>query len=403
MHELRMTFLRRCDPAQLGLQLAALGLVRQLPALATLELEVWTFGDGRGDNAVQWPRFIPPSLKTLRIDQKHCRYPQLRPLPGMLGASGAALQRLEVLLPRDFYDVGDGLVHLAQALRCCSPTLKALHLTISHEWARAQPWTGDHAQVRVQWAELLAALSACRELQALVLPRLSEVEPLFPPGTAFARLTHLEISDYKRANPPDAGVMGLWELWASGGLPALTKLNVRFVDEWGGVEEVRSRVAPALEAVAGTLTHLRLHKLRAWLNGGWEMGYELGVALGKLRRLRDLALDLSQDGRAYHAFAQGLAASGGDRPLPLLWRVRVLVHVTINADLLVSLLLPSVRVFRSRHDHNHGALLTACALRQAGYKHVWAMPPRTLDLDVLQAVASCKLGQAWLHNGGWWG
>jgi hypothetical protein len=52
------------------------------------------------------------------------------------------------------------------------------------------------------------------------------------------------------------------------------------------------------------------------------VGYELGVAVGKLRRLKDLALDLSEDGRAYHAVAQGLAASGGDRPLPLLWRVR---------------------------------------------------------------------------------
>jgi hypothetical protein len=57
-------------------------------------------------------------------------------------------------------------------------------------------------------------------------PTTIEVEPLFPPGTAFARLTHLEIGDYEREHPPDAGVMGLWELMASGGLPALAKLKV---------------------------------------------------------------------------------------------------------------------------------------------------------------------------------
>jgi hypothetical protein len=77
-----------------------------------------------------------------------------------------------------------------------------------------------------------------------------------------------------------------------------------------------------------------------------DVGYELGVAVGKLRRLKDLALGLSEDGHFYHAFAQGLAASGGDRPLPLLWRVWVSSEVKTNADLLASLLLPSVRVFR---------------------------------------------------------
>jgi hypothetical protein len=66
---------------------------------------------------------------------------------------------------------------------------------------------------------------------------------------------------------------------------------------------------------------------------------------------------------------QGLAATGGD-----LWRVQVpLSWVSSNADLLVSLLLPSVRVFSSCHLDDRSALLTACALRQAGYKHTWAL------------------------------
>jgi hypothetical protein len=83
---------------------------------------------------------------------------------------------------------------------------------------------------------------------------------------------------------------------ASGGLPALAKLSVRFRAEWGGAEEVRTRVAPAFEAVAGTLTHLHLEMHKCDTRGRSDevdVGYELGVAIGKLRRLKDLALDLS--------------------------------------------------------------------------------------------------------------
>jgi hypothetical protein len=89
-----------------------------------------------------------------------------------------------------------------------------------------QDYMSQMERLRMHWEELLAGVSACRELQVLVLPCLW-MDPLFPPGTAFARLTHLEISDDEREHPPDAGVMGLWELVASGGLPALAKLSVK--------------------------------------------------------------------------------------------------------------------------------------------------------------------------------
>jgi hypothetical protein len=149
---------------------------------------------------------------------------------------------------------------------------------------------------------------------------------------------------------------------------------VRLASQWVGPEEVRKRVAPALEAVAGTLTHLCVVNLYGCtvFNRQREMGYELGVAVGKLRRLKDLALDLCYGGWVYHPFGQGLAASGGDRPLPLLWRVRV-AGVHYNGDRLASLALPSVRVFESGLSDVEGAVLTACALRQAGYTHTWAM------------------------------
>jgi hypothetical protein len=386
MHELRQAFDRRGSYAEVERQLAALGLVRQLPALATFELLVWYPEDGNHIPVPQWPSFIPPSLRALRIAVPRGEPPSeplLRALPGMLEASGARLELLEVIISHRFSGMGDGLVHVAQALRCCSPTLKGFSLSTGYPTPLdvdvpngSEVYADQVERLRVEWADVLAGVSACRELEVLVLPYIV-LEPLFPPGTSFARLTHLEMCHREREDPPDAGAVGLWELMASGGLPALAKLSLRLDGRWRG-DEVSTRVAPALEAVAGTLTHLKFETGEELVRGDWlsdevEVGYELGVAVGKLRRLKDLALDLSYYGRVYDAFAQGLAASGGDRPLPLLWRVSILRKLFRDADLLTSLLLPSVRVFRSFDLHERDALVTACALRQAGYKHAWAV------------------------------
>jgi hypothetical protein len=258
---------------------------------------------------------------------------------------------------------------------------------------------------------LLAAVSSCRNLRVLALQEML-MEPRFPPGTAFGRLTHLEMwdrSDDERK--PDPGTVGLWELMASGAMPALAKLRVRARARWGATE-VRTRLLPAFEAVAGTLTHLDLvpwhHK---WLDDLSPMDeealHELGAAMGKLRRLKDLALDLSDDGRAYHALAQGLAASGGGRPLPLLWRVTVIPIIEQNADLLASLVvvLPSVEVFVSSEDAEiRELLLTACALRQAGYKHVWALVleeergEECSYADIVREIPLCKFGKTNVHT-----
>jgi hypothetical protein len=203
VQELRL----RIDCAQdVEPQLAALASVQKLSALTKLELDVWSDG---GDPVSLWPPFIPPSLKALRIDSQYevdrtALESLLCALPGMLGASGARLERLEVILPWEFKATGDELVHLAQALRCCSPTLNGLLLSTGIDDAMDGDHFGDYNEfearlerLRVQWADFLAAVSACRELQVLVLPRI-EVEPLFPPGTAFGRLTHLDISDHER-------------------------------------------------------------------------------------------------------------------------------------------------------------------------------------------------------------
>jgi hypothetical protein len=127
--------------------------------------------------------------------------------------------------------------------------------------------------------------------------------------------------------------------------------------------------------------------------GGGGGGARSGGCNKQARRLKDLALGISEEGRTYHAVSQGLAASGGDRPLPLLWRLGVTSVVTNDADLLASLLLPSVWVFISTlHSHDRSALLTACALRQAGYKHTWA--PLNISRRVLNAAqetAQCEI------------
>jgi hypothetical protein len=284
MHELHLYM---TDWFELEAELAALGLVRQLPALVKLDLEVHT---SMAMHNAQWPPFIPPSLKTLFLDVKGNSLPSqpllpalLPALPGMLEASGARLERLEVLVTNFVDNLGDGLVHVAQALRRCSSTLKAFLLTtaagdsIGWEAQEYDFYAGEKAALRVDWGDLLVGVSACRELQVLVLPDII-FEPLFPQGVVFGCLVQLELWDYKRELPPDAGVVGLWELVASGGLPALAKLEVTLRGHWGGLEEMRTRVAPGLEAVAGTLTHLCFG---TWdggpLSDQVETGYEFGV------------------------------------------------------------------------------------------------------------------------------
>jgi hypothetical protein len=246
---------------------------------------------------------------------------------------------------------------------------------------------------RTYWQVYLSVASWRRSCS-----RSSTPSPFSRPALPSA-LTHLEIYVHKREHPPDAGAVGLWELLASRTLPALAKLRVRLERQWGSVEDVRTRVAPAFEAVAGTLMHLDLNGGRVEVG----VGYELGVALSRLRRLKDLTLGLSRDGRVYHAVAQGLAASGDDHPpLPLLWRMRVLT-ANAHADLLVSLLLPSVRIFvTSSFPTDQAVLLLACALRRVGYKHSWAVDTDLLQirhLDVLREIARCGVDDSFIHDG----
>jgi hypothetical protein len=132
-------------------------------------------------------------------------------------------------------------------------------------------------------------------------------------------------------------------------------------------------VAPALEAVAGTLTHLHLEQVVGvplWRRGDEvEVGYELGVAVGKLRRLKDLALDLSEDGRAYHALPRAWPPVGGTALSPCCggWGAPEVTEQCRPAGEPAPPECAGLRL--DRHFRRPSALLTACALRQAGYKH----------------------------------
>jgi hypothetical protein len=413
MRGLNVHFAYTENHPEIDSQLAALGLVGQLPALTKLKLEMSLHAEGVVD--VEWPPFIPPSLKNLFVRVWELTESLLRALPGILEASGARLERLEVLLPHAFKDVGDGL---AEALSYCSPTLRAFLQTnlggpLSVD-EKAVDYEDQMERLRVEWEGVLAALSTCRQLEVLSL-RPVEIEPLFPSGTAFSRLTHLEILDHERERPPDAGLMGLWELMASGGLPALAKLSVMLEGRWGGVEEVKTRVAPALQAVAGTLTHLCLAHLcigksvdgEKWFSPEADVEFEMGVAVGKLRRLEDLGLSLlGCEGRFYHAFAQGLTASGGGDPLPHQWRVMLPHSTGSGVRHVASLLLPSVREIFTSHCcyHRHALLSIACALRQIGYKHTWAAKwcnGNEMEDILRPLVAPCRLRRVKVNNRGY--
>jgi hypothetical protein len=171
--------------------LAALGLVRELPALTTLRFDCLRAPLGHVQWEQPWPDFIPSTLKALHIYVYKGGDPLLCALTRMLRASGAKLERLRVSYSYASHPVCAGLVHLAQALRYYSPTLKSFRLSWGEKPRSDQAWivtTDQVEQLRVEWADVLAGLSACRELQVLVLPH--TIRGLFfPGGTAFVRLT----------------------------------------------------------------------------------------------------------------------------------------------------------------------------------------------------------------------
>jgi hypothetical protein len=268
----------------------------------------------------------------------------------MLQASGARLENFQIACT-DENHTGCGAA-LGQVLQACSTTLKTVKLM--RNWG--VPF--DAACLR----ELVPGLVSCCDTLELLWGPWSVFSALPATCPTFPRLTELYLeggdgSAVDLASPA-------WDIMASGRLPALASLIIV-----GAKGEGAGRLSRALEGVAGTLTRLIL---TSFPGDGLPAGacYELGAAIGKLRRLSHLKLELPSGGRDCAAVGRGMAASGGCPELSAVgvWGVKK------NLDWLTqepSLIVPSVRklILLEVCGTEEEALLLCCGLVQMGYKH----------------------------------
>jgi hypothetical protein len=363
---------------------AAVEPLRHLPHLRRLLLSC-------PDTVAAFPPCIPPSLKALTMG----RSPGptvgalLRDLLPMLQASGASLEELELHIT--WGDLGaKGAPSLAQVLRACSSTLKTLKLTD----------TGGASFGTACTRDLMPGLmSCCATLEVLHCPwavfcALPATCPTFP------RLTELSIQGGAGDKNVDLASPA-WDIVAAGRLPALATLTIAdetqlSLTQGQGGGAGGGRRARAWAAVAGTLKRLSIRcRPTGYLSAG--ACFEVGAAVGRLRRLRYLELDFIRDGRDYHALGQGLAASGGCPELVEIY----LMALARNVEWLTyepSLIVPSVRELSLWGSFTEEeALLLACGLVQMGYKHrfnsgLWgpcASPPSGPARACVKAILDC--------------
>jgi hypothetical protein len=264
--------------------LAALEHLRHLPHLRSLSL-IGPWKPWGGEVAV--PAFIPPSLKTLRVSSCESL---MRDLPFILQTCGASLEMIELESPYQLS--AEGGAAFARVLHTCSSTLKVVHFAKT-------PYTGRDFRPACRSELALGLVSCCDGLERLVVPWgvFSRLPPTCP---TFTRLTHLCVDG--EDGPVDL-TSPVWELVAGGLLPALAELRLEGHQglSWGrggAGAEGGCRLARALEGVAGTLRRLTIRHYRDRRDPPIETCYEVGLALGKLRRLKSLSLSLFEDGRA---------------------------------------------------------------------------------------------------------
>jgi hypothetical protein len=128
---------------------------------------------------------------------------------------------------------------------------------------------------------------------------------------------------------------------------------------WGGHEEEEGGGEP-LEGMAGTLRRLAVGDVSAdSCDPPPAVLHQLGVAIGKLRRLRYLHLYLFGDGRSYRQVGRGLAAS--EVRCPELFHLR-LSGERSNFDMMAyepALIVPSVRDFQVAAHFDEGQALVS--------------------------------------------
>jgi hypothetical protein len=318
---------------------------------------------------VDFPPFIPLSLKTLTLKVvPSCRLePLLCGVASMLQTSNVTLDAFKIELRGNasyptFHSSTEGGAALAQVLHACSSTLKTLQLP---GWGFCDAYVFELRPCLISCCDTLEVLH-CHGGLFTALPATC---PIFP------RLTELRLE----RGADDKGfylVQQQWDVMINGRLPALTSLSLPYIYGYfsGKGESAREgcrQLTRAFEAVAGTLRRLTLTGGCSQDNGGMlrSARQRLGAAIGKLRRLRYLKLDLFTDAWDHHAMGEGLASSGG---CPELLRLELhgirenIVRITGEPSLIV----PSVRDLSiSGRCTKEEALMLCCALVQGGYKH----------------------------------
>jgi hypothetical protein len=280
--------LRPLEEVHVGLSsaddLPALGHLRQLLHLRSLEIE--------GENApvpeAVFPAFIPPSLKTLTLDHLHGPLLEslLLQLPSMLQASGTGLVELKVISAATISE--ESGVALARVLQSCSSTLKTFRIVTADV-------PGSLFERDFGSEVALGLESCCEGLERLEVPW--EVFKNLPPTCpAFTRLTHLTFKG--DAAPIDLS-SPVWDRVASGLLPALADLHLEANGLWWGNSwRYRGFLRALEEGVAGTLRRLTLQDESESHSPHSATCHELGVAIGKMRRLTYLSLRLTRDGKS---------------------------------------------------------------------------------------------------------
>jgi hypothetical protein len=343
----------------------ALKLLRTFPALK--ELSYFT-DPGAGD--VHLPPFIPPTLEALSLSLLTAKPVRLLgSLPPMIESSGARLRSLKL----DLEELEDPAV--ARGVRSLfqgsASTLEEVKLVVR----------GATFESAVELAEVLASCQHLARLEApintfAVLPRGGHV--------TLSRLAHLRLSysggvgagdDDSDDDSDDEGSLSspaMWGLMARGGLPSLSSLSLDSY-QWGRWKG--KAMVPAFEAVAGTLKELRLtrwsFKHATEEDDSDEMLRQLGEAIGRLRRLETLELDIRGCGHPYHLIGQGMAE--GSNP--------ALRSLTFSLDggaawlaCRPSIILPSVQTVHVSTDGiGSERLALALALLSLGYRGILVM------------------------------
>jgi hypothetical protein len=428
-------------------ELAPLQHLRCLPYLRGLELR----GEEPPLQS-DFPPFIPPSLRTLTINILPLATLEalLRDLPSMLQASGARLEAIELWSATEELSAAGG-VAIAHLLRLSSPTLRRLNLRDINLRILGLSCLSEVVPGLVSCCDTLevlrcpAALFNALPAPCPGFPRLTELEldsaeyvvDMTSPGwgllaggglPALASLAFAVVhgsldaggdgcSDHSdcvsiegresgcfdhdsvgeeddcsdRDSVEGGGHACMEHDCAGDGDDVSCEQGPLEGEEEEEEEEEEGLLASALEGVARTLRRLTVEGLW-WPDApeGDGASYELGAAIGRLRRLQYLSIDLSSTGgRAYQAVGRGLADSGG---CPELFELRV-GGLSKEIDCLTyepSLIVPSVRYLHIRAAcSDNEALLLGCSLVQVGYKYGLAGLKGTDNRPLSAQLSAC--------------